>query len=203
MNQNDITTIVKRIFLFWAAILFITSIVLRVVFFRFALNFLVNHIFATNMISTIFYITIFVVLIINLKFLKVYLPAKNLVLTWGFIFFTVLLQDMYIIMTVPTVEPTAIKTGMPMQVIGAAIGTFVSHLLTRKRVFMNLTILNVSIMLCAVCGRLFPLENIFRVTIELVIRYPGLLILNLLVIGLLYRQEDSFMNYAENKQKQA
>ncbi|MDF3005326.1 MAG: hypothetical protein K0S22_1798 [Oscillospiraceae bacterium] len=194
MNENDITTLVKRIFLLWAAILFLTNIVLKVVFFRFALDFLLNYTFVTNVIATIIYLTIFIVLIISLKPLKDCHTAKNLVLTWGFILFIVLLQNMYVIMTVPTVAPAAILTGMPMEVIGAAIGTFVSFLLTGKRVFMNLTILNVTIMFCAVCGMLFPFESIFRVTTNLAMQYSGLLILNLSVIGLLLKQGDSFIN---------
>lgn len=194
MNKADITTVVKKIFLLWAAILFITNIVLKVVFFRFALDFLLNYTFVTNVVATIFYLTIFVVLIINLRLLEDYPPAKNLVLTWGFVLFTSLLQNMYIIMTVPTTAPAAIITGIPMEVIGAAIGTFVSLLLTGRRVFMNLTILNVIIMLCAVCGLLFSLDNVFRIATKLVMQYSVLLILNLSVIGLLYRQEDSFMN---------
>ncbi|MDR2501809.1 MAG: hypothetical protein LBC78_00995 [Oscillospiraceae bacterium] len=191
MNKTDNAGVVKRAFFVLGGILFVTNVVLKIVFFHFAMDFLLENIFLSNIIATALYLAVFAVLADSARRVKEHCAARSLFFLWGFILLLGLFQNIYIIASLPTDAGGAraiIAGGIAIEVLEAAVGAFASYLLTGKKLFAKLAVIDTAVILFALSGLLVPPGNTFRLLTRLAMQYSGLLILNFLGIGFFYAE---------------
>ena len=107
MSKMGPEKIIRTTFFVWSLLLFLANICTKYFLFTVFPDFFLTHILISNLIPTAFYLFIFL-----------FLAA------WGLILFVVLLQNMYIILSVPKDGTVAIIIGFPIETLVSIIGTF-------------------------------------------------------------------------------
>lgn len=98
---------------------------------------------------------------------------------WAFLLMMICLAGIYELLNALTVKPFMLITRMPLDVIAATVGMYMSFLLLRQEILKWMSLANIALIVLAVLGTLFPLRSIFRI----VLHSSMILIINLLFMG--------------------
>lgn len=191
MSKMSPEKIIRTTFFVWSLLLFSANICTKYLLFTVFPDFFLTHILISNLIPTALYLFIFLFLAIAYQYLPSLCPERLLLSAWGMILFVVLLQNMYVILSVPKDGTVINIIGFPIETLASIIGTFFSFLLTRKTFFKSLTFINLFIVLCLLFCTGFSIQFSLITVIKYAMHYSVLLICNLLGIGFLYKGNTS------------
>ena len=140
--------ILRTTFFVWSRLLFLANICTKYLLFNVFPDFFLTHILISNLIPTAIYLFIFLFLVIAYQYLPSLCPERLVLSAWGLILFVVLLQNMYVILSVSKDGTVINMIGFPIETLASIIGTFFSFLLTRKTFLKSFTFINLFIVFC-------------------------------------------------------
>lgn len=176
------------VFFLWAALLFFIRVILRFIYYKLALDFLLTHTVLANLISACIYSMLFLICLVALR--RVKSEEENWTLRlWGFLLFIIQIQELAILFSLPE-EPTKfVVVGIPIDIICFTIGMHLTYQIHKNRSIQYLSIFNVVVMLVSLFAFFLPETSNFRLLTVMLLHYSILPVFNFIVLGVQFQRK--------------